>query len=190
MSRILQFLRQTTQHPTMELLPPHVIDLSPDGHIGPHVDSIKFSGGMISGLSLLSSRMMRLTPCSLTDTIANDQDMLRIELPCLDLLEGAQGYDPTLIHFHQHQQQQNGATEDKLTSSSSSTESDARTDVKVNSEINSSSSRSTVVVEMELPPRSLYVLTGSLRYLYTHAVISPTPLPQRRISVMFRDQQV
>jgi len=44
-----------------EFLTPHVIDLSKDGHIGGHVDSVKFSGDFICGLSLLSSRVMRLT---------------------------------------------------------------------------------------------------------------------------------
>jgi hypothetical protein len=39
----------------------HVIDLAEDGWIGPHVDSIKFSGDMIAGVSLLSSRIMKMT---------------------------------------------------------------------------------------------------------------------------------
>ncbi len=52
----------------------HVLDLSNEGYIlcsdliddnflsniGPHVDSIKFSGGIVTGLSLLSSSVMRL----------------------------------------------------------------------------------------------------------------------------------
>lgn len=41
-------------------LPPHVIDLAADGFIGPHVDSIKFSGKIIAGVSLMSTRVMRL----------------------------------------------------------------------------------------------------------------------------------
>lgn len=44
----------------MEFLSPHVIDLAADGHIGAHVDSLKFSGKLICGLSLLSARVLRL----------------------------------------------------------------------------------------------------------------------------------
>lgn len=49
-------------------LPPHVIDLAADGFITPHVDSIKFSGGLVCGLSLLSPAVMTLTPESDLDT--------------------------------------------------------------------------------------------------------------------------
>ncbi len=37
----------------------HVIDLAEDGFIKPHVDSIKFSGKVVVGLSLLSPSIMR-----------------------------------------------------------------------------------------------------------------------------------
>lgn len=37
-----------------------VIDLAQDGFIKPHVDNIKFSGGFVCGLSLLSPAIMRL----------------------------------------------------------------------------------------------------------------------------------
>ena len=42
------------------LLPCHAIDLKEDGELKAHVDSIRFSGGMVAGLSLLSSSIMRL----------------------------------------------------------------------------------------------------------------------------------
>ena len=38
----------------------HAIDLSAKGYIRPHVDSIKFSGSIVAGLSLLSSATMVL----------------------------------------------------------------------------------------------------------------------------------
>lgn len=38
----------------------HVLDLSPDGFIKPHIDSVKFCGDTIAGLSLLSDSVMRL----------------------------------------------------------------------------------------------------------------------------------
>ncbi|NXV58519.1 ALKB7 dioxygenase, partial [Molothrus ater] len=38
----------------------HVLDLEPGGAVGPHVDSTKFCGCTIAGLSLLSSSVLRL----------------------------------------------------------------------------------------------------------------------------------
>ncbi|KAL1110523.1 hypothetical protein AAG570_008051 [Ranatra chinensis] len=38
----------------------HVLDLSEDGYIKPHIDSVKFCGDLIVGLSLLSDSVMRL----------------------------------------------------------------------------------------------------------------------------------
>ena len=52
-------------------LPPHVIDLHEDGYIDPHIDSVKFSGDVVAGLSLLASSTMRLAEADETtgDTI-------------------------------------------------------------------------------------------------------------------------
>ena len=55
-------------------LHPHVIDVAEDGYILPHVDSIKFSGIVVAGLSLLSQRNMHLRLPEQTD-----------ELPCIEL---------------------------------------------------------------------------------------------------------
>jgi len=38
----------------------HVLDLSEKGHIKPHLDSIKYCGNTIAGISLLSASVMRL----------------------------------------------------------------------------------------------------------------------------------
>ncbi|XP_033499848.1 alpha-ketoglutarate-dependent dioxygenase alkB homolog 7, mitochondrial [Epinephelus lanceolatus] len=40
--------------------PVHVLDLDKNGYIKPHVDSVKFCGSTIAGLSLLSDSIMRL----------------------------------------------------------------------------------------------------------------------------------
>ncbi|XP_018017160.1 alpha-ketoglutarate-dependent dioxygenase alkB homolog 7, mitochondrial [Hyalella azteca] len=39
----------------------HVLDLAPQGYIKPHVDSVRFCGSTIAGLSLHSDAVMRLT---------------------------------------------------------------------------------------------------------------------------------
>ena len=38
-----------------------MIDLDKDGKINPHIDSIKFSGDLVAGYSLGSTRVMRLS---------------------------------------------------------------------------------------------------------------------------------
>ncbi|KAL7545003.1 hypothetical protein ACHAWF_008373 [Thalassiosira exigua] len=45
-------------------LPCHAIDLSADGVLSAHVDSVKFSGEIVACLSLLSDSIMRLRPSS------------------------------------------------------------------------------------------------------------------------------
>ena len=40
----------------------HALELSEGAYIGPHVDSVKFSGGVVAGISLLSDAVMVLTP--------------------------------------------------------------------------------------------------------------------------------
>nr|XP_031292916.1 alpha-ketoglutarate-dependent dioxygenase alkB homolog 7, mitochondrial [Camelus dromedarius] len=58
---ILQRVQAAAFGPGQTLLSPvHVLDLEPRGYIKPHVDSIKFCGSTIAGLSLLSSSVMRL----------------------------------------------------------------------------------------------------------------------------------
>jgi alkylated DNA repair protein alkB family protein 7 len=43
-------------------LPCHAIDLHPDGALNAHVDSVRFSGDIVGGLSLQSPSIMRLKP--------------------------------------------------------------------------------------------------------------------------------
>ncbi|KAF1319626.1 hypothetical protein FI667_g13085, partial [Globisporangium splendens] len=59
--RILDRLREVPILPQgLEYFPAvHVIDLAEDGYIKPHVDSIKFSGRVVAGVSLLSPSIMR-----------------------------------------------------------------------------------------------------------------------------------
>ncbi|KAM6913458.1 alpha-ketoglutarate-dependent dioxygenase alkB homolog 7, mitochondrial [Lycodopsis pacificus] len=47
--------------------PVHVLDLDKTGYIKPHIDSVKFCGSTIAGLSLLSDSIMRLVKEDATD---------------------------------------------------------------------------------------------------------------------------
>jgi len=61
-SKVLQRLRELAfPENTAHITSVHVLDLAKSGHIKPHIDSIRFCGDTISGISLLSSSLMRLT---------------------------------------------------------------------------------------------------------------------------------
>jgi alkylated DNA repair protein alkB homolog 7 len=55
--------RRSSKNP-IRWLPPHVIDLHPYGGISAHVDSTRFSGDIVAGLSLISPCIMRLRPAT------------------------------------------------------------------------------------------------------------------------------
>ncbi|XP_058863991.1 alpha-ketoglutarate-dependent dioxygenase alkB homolog 7, mitochondrial-like isoform X1 [Acipenser ruthenus] len=60
-SETLQRVRDVAFPPgTPQLGPVHVLDVDKGGYIKPHVDSVKFCGSTIAGLSLLSPSVMRL----------------------------------------------------------------------------------------------------------------------------------
>jgi alkylated DNA repair protein alkB family protein 7 len=67
---ILELLQRVRRHlqeashvpPECTWLPCHAIDLKEDGQLTAHVDSIKFSGGLVVGISLLTPSIMRLIP--------------------------------------------------------------------------------------------------------------------------------
>lgn len=53
-------LPSSTQSSQITFLNPHIIELSDKGFINSHIDSIKFSGNLIAGLSIGSTRVMTL----------------------------------------------------------------------------------------------------------------------------------
>uniref|UniRef100_A0A8C6T6H5 Alpha-ketoglutarate-dependent dioxygenase alkB homolog 7, mitochondrial n=1 Tax=Neogobius melanostomus TaxID=47308 RepID=A0A8C6T6H5_9GOBI len=58
---VLNRVRSVAFPPDSALLGPvHVLDLDKKGYIKPHIDSVKFCGSTIAGLSLLSDSVMRL----------------------------------------------------------------------------------------------------------------------------------
>jgi hypothetical protein len=105
----------------------HVLDLAADGAIGHHVDSVKFSGDVVAGISLLSDAVMQLRP---------DADALAAAAaagPGSPPAESAGSY---------------GAT--------------------------SPAPATPPALQLLLPRRSLYMLTGPARYLYGHALPTGT----------------
>ncbi|XP_044514412.1 alpha-ketoglutarate-dependent dioxygenase alkB homolog 7, mitochondrial [Gracilinanus agilis] len=87
---ILQRVRAAAFPPALAQFPMvHVLDLHQNGYIKPHVDSIKFCGSIIAGLSLLSPSVMRLV-----DT-QDPQEWLELLLEpgSLYILRGPARYD-------------------------------------------------------------------------------------------------
>ena len=75
-------------------LPCHAIDLRKDGVLSPHVDSVRFSGHIVAGLSLQSPSIMRLKP---HDTPSAQTYHVDLYLPPLSLyvLSGVSRYNYT-----------------------------------------------------------------------------------------------
>jgi len=87
--RTRSYLQENHLTPASTFLPCHAIDLKADGELHAHVDSVRFSGGMVAGISLLSSAIMRLKPSP--DGVSaqqqqNQEDSVRLHDGHVDLL--------------------------------------------------------------------------------------------------------
>lgn len=84
-------LRNRHLKPSAQFLPCHAIALR--GQLKAHVDSIRFSGSMVAGISLLSSSIMRLVPANNN----GNKHWIDLCLPPLSLyvLTGMSRYDYT-----------------------------------------------------------------------------------------------
>ncbi|XP_032592889.1 alpha-ketoglutarate-dependent dioxygenase alkB homolog 7, mitochondrial isoform X2 [Drosophila grimshawi] len=122
----------------------HVLDLAADGVIKPHVDSIRYCGNTISGISLLSDSVMRLVR---TDAKKHQQN-------------GTSTEDDTA-----YRQQPVTALENNF------------------------------YADLLLPRRSLYIMSHTARYNFTHEILSKEhskflgkPVTKdRRISIICRN---
>jgi alkylated DNA repair protein alkB family protein 7 len=74
-------LRDFYEDQPIQWLPCHAIDLKKEAELNAHVDSIKFSGDLVAGLSLLSSSIMRLVP----DDAPDEGRWIDLYLPPLSL---------------------------------------------------------------------------------------------------------
>jgi alkylated DNA repair protein alkB family protein 7 len=146
------------QHQQTPWLPCHAIDLKKDGELNAHVDSVRFSGDLVAGISLLSPSIMRLVPDpdSYIDNDNNNSDD-----------NSNKNNDDGQRSVPRDQSQDQGR------------------------------------VDLFLPPRSLYALTGVGRYKYSHQLLpdsstftSPTDgkeivvIRDHRLSVIFRDAKL
>ena len=128
-------------------LPCHAIDLHEDGQLNAHVDSVRYSGNLVAGLSLSSSSIMRLKPALPEEEESTNKESGTLESPITTATLPKD--DVQDLHF----------------------------------------------VDLFLPPRSLYVLSGDSRYYYTHELLpsgsafgaNNIVTRGRRLSIIFRD---
>ena len=76
----------------MRWLPCHGIDLHGDGELNAHVDSVRFSGDLVCGLSLLSDSIMRLRPDPEQDDPSRGYVDLHLPILSLYVLSGQSRY--------------------------------------------------------------------------------------------------
>ncbi len=205
LSRLQNLVKANYAFHVQDLLLPHAIDLSGAGKIDYHVDNIRHSGGVLSGLSLMSKRTLRLRRQHDDDVRAvsyhqsQQQPWSATEVAALRELRAM----PDWNSWEALAKQLNGEGKDKkfmrkaleceykyqsllLGDKCGDLSSAVNTrDVKVTEAENFD-------FEIELPPRSLYMLDGPLRYQYAHAILgsdqSMTDVKAgRRLSIMFRD---
>jgi alkylated DNA repair protein alkB homolog 7 len=85
--------RHLNYHP-IQWLPCHAIDLKREGQLKAHVDSVRFSGGLVAGISLLSSSIMRLIP---DDDGDDDDDDESADKETTTFNEGDRGHIDVLL---------------------------------------------------------------------------------------------
>ena len=138
-------------------LPCHAIDLKKSGELKAHVDSVRFSGDLVAGISLKSPSIMRL------------------KIPPKD--------------------EQQAATEAATATATATTDDEGKNGNSKNRKDDDDG-----FIDLYLPPRSLYALTGVARYCYSHELlpdgsifVDPTTADEmvvekgHRISIIFRD---
>ena len=132
----------------VEWLNCHAIHLKKDGELTAHVDSVKFSGGIVAGLSLKSTAIMRLQPAQtseISNTLGESDESDESD-------ESSSSVSQEIYHHRINDQK---ATNNKGTNTSPRSE----------------KLLGKGQVDLLLPPLSLYVLSGVSRYNYTHELL-------------------
>lgn len=166
------------------------------------MDSIKFSGGFISGLSLRSTRVMELTYSTEDgcDMHSSSNGMTGSASP--QMKPQADKFAPVVGSYGQLQSYTVSADGLRYTYNvERCTETPSTTPTIIPAHLLGENASLALPqrLELVLPPRSLYILQGPWRYKYNHAIygaeqtpslLSPlgTPIAQRS-SIIFRDKK-
>ena len=164
---------------------PHIIELSDKGFINSHIDSIKFSGDLVAGLSLGSTRIMTLKYDHSSIISNSDHNTKQTDDIIYDMDTTVDSFDSNVrneyiavengLIFSDYHKNYN---HDDYTTTASS---------QHNYNTDETTFRRPKEVELTLQPRSLYLLTGIWRYHYSHAIL---PSSSKRTSVIFRNVKV
>lgn len=166
---------------------------------GPHVDSIKFSGGFISGLSLRSARIMELTystedSCDMHSSSAmQGTGTIKTAPNKYAPVNGSAG------QLHNYSVSPDGLEFTYASERSADAPETAPTIVPTHLLGAYQLFPLPQRLEIVVPPRSLYILQGAWRYKYNHAIFGAeqapslvppltTPIAQRA-SIIFRDKK-
>jgi len=165
--------KDNDNYTTVPWLQPHAIYLKENGVLSAHVDSVKFSGYIVAGLSLLSPSIMRLKPASPSEIVSLGQD-----------------YDD------------DDADEEEEDQGNSDSDRGENIDCNSHDKKQEHSNKcldNVGHVDLYLPPLSLYILSGESRFQYTHELLDSGETfvlnddeeivvhRKDRISVIFRD---
>lgn len=200
--------------------------------IGPHVDSIKFSGGIVAGLSLLSTRIMRLSPDKTDDSYASKINSSNNDISkgSIESMKSSNNSNTTVKPNDTEYNSNNNNNKDVKINTDSILIYDLQSpeeykhmqdsllkhegftsrlynvnnhhnttiDATNNEKDHKNDNKNEHFIEIKLPKRSLYILSGPLRYRYAHEILGPLQssklypdipkLSERRLSVIFRDQ--
>ncbi|XP_033157172.1 alpha-ketoglutarate-dependent dioxygenase alkB homolog 7, mitochondrial [Drosophila mauritiana] len=132
----------------------HILDLAPDGVIKPHVDSTRYCGNTISGISLLSDSVMRL--------VRTDEQRYQQQSSGTATDPNSQGSEPDAAYRHQPE----------------------------------APLKNNFYADILLPRRSLYIMSHTARYKFTHEILAKEHsqfqgalVPRtRRISIICRNE--
>lgn len=167
------------------------------------MDSVKFSGGFVAGLSLQSTRIMALSysPESAVRAESSDAQDGMSNKNANITNNSTESANQTMIVGKQHLRSYVvDSTGIAITLSESGPTEGAQANHLTfvqHTEPDGSVSQLPRLIELVLPPRSLYILRGPWRYHYDHAILgvdqSPkiiaplADLPTQRTSIIFRD---
>lgn len=183
------------------VLPIHVLDIARDGYMRPHVDSVKFSGGVVAGLNLLAPVVLTLQPAVLDHQgieIHSGQEPsgYGVSKKRYMTVSDDDEEDEEDLKKMRERKMENGreGLREKDDAASQFEEWDLSSNVQV-PPLKSLFDPEKTQVQVLLQPRTLYMMADECRYNWSHGIDIPSlhnfagsPLPRkRRIVIMMRD---
>ena len=167
--------------------------------LGPHVDSIKFSGGFVAGLSLESMRIMALSISAESENAVNMNRAGQLSGKQVPHTSPVLSSTSMSLHAANYKVDDQGLSFEEISCCEGSSCSGGSPLVHQAPYPGQEreDERLPALIELPVPPRSLYLLMGAWRFNYNHSIlgvnqqpvlVSPLSEPiSRRTSIIFRD---